>query len=81
MKKGGAIFAFTLKNDKGESASWHIDLKETGTVGKGVAPEGGKANGEWFLATLLAVNGSMFLSSSARRMGALIDDFADNGTE
>ena len=42
IKKGGAIFAFTLKND-GKEESWHIDLKETGTVGKGSAPEGKKA--------------------------------------
>ena len=42
IKKGGAIFAFTLKNEQGEQESWHIDLKETGTVGKGLAPEGKK---------------------------------------
>ncbi len=42
IKKGGAIFSFTLKND-GKEESWHIDLKETGTVGKGAAPEGKKA--------------------------------------
>lgn len=46
VKKGGAIFAFTLKNEKGAQESWHIDLKETGKVGKGTAPEGKKANGE-----------------------------------
>lgn len=46
VKKGGAIFAFTLKNESGETESWHIDLKETGTVGKGAAPEGKKANGK-----------------------------------
>jgi len=45
IKKGGAIFGFTLKNGEGNSESWHIDLKETGTVGKGTAPEGKKANG------------------------------------
>ncbi|OAL54224.1 sterol-binding-like protein [Pyrenochaeta sp. DS3sAY3a] len=43
IKKGGAIFSFTLKNDD-KQESWHIDLKETGTVGKGPAPEGKKAN-------------------------------------
>ncbi|KAK3071149.1 hypothetical protein LTR53_007815 [Teratosphaeriaceae sp. CCFEE 6253] len=43
IKKGGEIFAFTLKNDQGETADWYIDLKETGTVGKGLAPEGKKA--------------------------------------
>lgn len=46
IKKGGAIFAFTLKNEQGEQESWHIDLKETGTVGKGLAPEGKKPGGE-----------------------------------
>lgn len=45
IKKGGAIFAFTLKNEQGEQQSWHIDLKETGTVGKGLAPEGKKPGG------------------------------------
>lgn len=45
IKKGGAIFAFTLKNDQGETADWFVDLKETGAVGKGSAPEGKKANG------------------------------------
>lgn len=33
-----------LKNGKGEEAEWHIDLKNTGTVGKGAAPEGKKAD-------------------------------------
>ncbi|KAH7080168.1 SCP2 sterol-binding domain-containing protein [Paraphoma chrysanthemicola] len=42
IKKGGAIFSFTLKND-GKEDSWYIDLKESGTVGKGAAPEGKKA--------------------------------------
>lgn len=46
IKKGGAIFAFTLKNKSGETASWYIDLKESGTVGKGEAPEGKKAAGK-----------------------------------
>ena len=46
IKKGGAVFAFTLKNAAGDTDSWHIDLKEKGCVGKGEAPEGGKANGE-----------------------------------
>ena len=45
IKKGGAIFAFTLKNDKNETSDWYIDLKETGKVGKGSAPDGKKANG------------------------------------
>jgi hypothetical protein len=47
IKKGGAIFAFTLKNKEGESDSWHIDLKDQGKVAKGDKPEGGKADGEF----------------------------------
>ena len=43
VKNGKAIFAFTLKNKAGTQESWYIDLKETGTVGKGTAPEGKKA--------------------------------------
>lgn len=46
MKKGGAVFAFAIKNEAGDTESWYIDLKKTGTVGKGGAPEGGKADGE-----------------------------------
>ncbi|KAH0157137.1 sterol-binding-like protein [Aureobasidium sp. EXF-3400] len=43
IKKGGAIFAFTLKNSSGAQESWHIDLKETGKAGKGTAPDGKKS--------------------------------------
>jgi len=43
IKKGGAIFAFTLKNKAGKEDSWHIDLKKEGKVGKGTAPAGEKA--------------------------------------
>ncbi|KAJ8602596.1 hypothetical protein MRB53_042395 [Persea americana] len=46
IKQAKAIFAFTLKNSSGKEASWYVDLKETGTVGKGVAPAGKKPNGE-----------------------------------
>ncbi|KAI0179332.1 sterol-binding-like protein [Hypoxylon sp. FL1284] len=35
IKQGNAVFAFTLKNKAGETESWHIDLKEKGTVGSG----------------------------------------------
>ncbi|KAK3620360.1 hypothetical protein LTR56_023446 [Elasticomyces elasticus] len=42
VKKGGSIFAFELKNADKETQSWYIDLKETGTVGKGAAPQGKK---------------------------------------
>jgi SCP-2 sterol transfer family len=45
IKKGGAIFAFTLKNKAGKEESWHIDLKKEGKVGKGTAPAGEKATG------------------------------------
>ncbi|OQN96838.1 hypothetical protein B0A48_17398 [Cryoendolithus antarcticus] len=44
IKKGGAIFAFTLKNPAGEQKEWYIDLKKSGTLGKGSAPEGEKAD-------------------------------------
>lgn len=42
IKQGNAVFAFTLKNGAGETESWHIDLKNSGKVGKGT---GEKANG------------------------------------
>jgi len=44
IKKAGAVFAFTLKNKAGKTESWYIDLKSKGEVGKGAAPEGGKAD-------------------------------------
>lgn len=46
VKKANAVFAFTLKNAKGETASWHVDLKQKGEVAKGEAPQGGKADGK-----------------------------------
>lgn len=46
VKKGNAIFAFTIKNGQGQTESWYIDLKEKGEVAKGEAPEGKKADGE-----------------------------------
>ena len=45
VKKGNAVFAFTLKNKEGKTDSWHIDLKEKGEVAKGEAPSGKKADG------------------------------------
>ncbi|KAM7191475.1 SCP2 sterol-binding domain containing protein [Naviculisporaceae sp. PSN 640] len=36
IKQGNAVFAFNLKNKAGETESWHIDLKNKGTVGKGL---------------------------------------------
>ena len=46
VKKGNAVFAFTLKNKEGQTESWHIDLKEKGEVAKGEAPAGRKADGK-----------------------------------
>lgn len=46
VKQGKAIFGFKLKNEQGQEEAWHLDLKETGKVGKGEAPEGKKADGE-----------------------------------
>ena len=45
VKKGNAIFAFTLKNAQDQTESWYIDLKEKGIVGKGTGPEGQKTDG------------------------------------
>ncbi|KAK9379378.1 SCP2 sterol-binding domain-containing protein [Kockiozyma suomiensis] len=44
VKKGGAIFAFQLKNSANETETWYIDLKSTGEVGKGLGPDGKKAD-------------------------------------
>ncbi|KAH8170553.1 hypothetical protein LIA77_09334 [Sarocladium implicatum] len=44
IKSGKAIFGFTLKNPAGETESWNIDLKNTGTVNKGL---GEKPTGEF----------------------------------
>lgn len=44
IKKGNAVFAFTLKNKEGRTESWYIDLKEKGEVAKG---EPSKADGQW----------------------------------
>lgn len=60
VKKGGAVFAFTIKNQAGETDSWYIDLKKTGTVGKGAAPEGGKADGELDTHTPRAIGWGLF---------------------
>lgn len=49
IKKGGAIFAINLKNDKGEQKDWYIDLKDSGKVGKGAAPEGKKPTGAYII--------------------------------
>lgn len=44
IEKGAAIFAFKLKNAAGQEEAWHIDLKESGSVAKGEAPAGKKAD-------------------------------------
>ncbi|KAK3179314.1 hypothetical protein K4F52_009217 [Lecanicillium sp. MT-2017a] len=36
IKQGNAVFAFTLKNEAGETASWNLDLKNAGKVSKGL---------------------------------------------
>lgn len=36
IKKGNGIFAFTIKGNSGVTDSWHVDLKSTGSVGKGI---------------------------------------------
>ncbi|KZF25021.1 sterol-binding-like protein [Xylona heveae TC161] len=44
IKKGNAVFTFTLKNKSGAEDSWYIDLKQSGAVGKGLAPDGKKTD-------------------------------------
>ena len=51
VKKGNAVFAFTLKNKEGQTESWYIDLKEKGEVAKGGAPAGKKADGKSILSS------------------------------
>jgi len=46
IKQGNAVFAFTLKNKAGETASWNIDLKNKGEVGTGL---GDKPTGMFIL--------------------------------
>lgn len=50
VKKGGAIFTFNLKNSQGQEEAWYLDLKESGTVGKGAAPAGKKSDGAFAFA-------------------------------
>lgn len=52
-----------MKN-AGKEESWHIDLKETGTVGRGVAPEGKKP------AVTLVLNDSEFQKLVAGKANA-----------
>ncbi|KAH7357937.1 SCP2 sterol-binding domain-containing protein [Plectosphaerella cucumerina] len=41
INQAKALFGFQIKNSAGEVGEWHIDLKESGKVGKGL---GGKPN-------------------------------------
>ena len=61
VKKGDAVFSFTLKNPSGDTESWFIDLKKEGKVGKGEAPEGAKADGESFPTFLVESKASIDL--------------------
>ena len=45
IEKAKTIVGITLKNAKGEEASWYVDVKDKGVAGKGAAPPGGKADG------------------------------------
>ena len=47
VSKAKAVVAFNLKNASGKEESWYLDLKDNGEVGKGPAPQGGKADGEF----------------------------------
>ena len=58
IKTGQAIFAFELKNGEGKTESWHIDLKESGNVGRGKAPEGKGPDGKASYAVILGGAGS-----------------------
>lgn len=49
IKQGGAVFSFKLTNSANKEEAWHIDLKESGKVGKGETPEGKKADGQSLL--------------------------------
>ncbi|KAF3490602.1 fatty acid-binding protein [Arthroderma uncinatum] len=44
IKAAKGVFAFTLTNEAGATESWYLDFKDKGVVGKGAAPEGGKAD-------------------------------------
>lgn len=49
ISKAKAVVGFNLKNAGGKEESWYLDLKDNGVVGKGAAPEGGKADGEFYI--------------------------------
>ncbi|OJJ98066.1 hypothetical protein ASPACDRAFT_80194 [Aspergillus aculeatus ATCC 16872] len=44
IDKAKAVVSFSLKNSQGKEESWYLDLKDKGVVGKGAAPQGGKAD-------------------------------------
>jgi len=80
ISKGKAIFAFTLKNPAGKQESWYLDLKNTGTVGKGLAPAGEKPTVTLVLADgdfLKLVNGtakaqSLFMGGKLKIKGDMM---------
>ena len=45
IDKAKTIVGISLKNSKGEEASWYVDVKDKGIAGAGPAPPGGKADG------------------------------------
>lgn len=44
IKKTNGVFEFQIKNDKGETTSWIVDLKKKGEILKGPAPAGLKTD-------------------------------------
>jgi hypothetical protein len=66
IRQGNAVFAFTLKNEAGETESWHIDLKNKGEVAKGL---GEKPNGKTVSAT--RPTGTQRPVSTARLCGSV----------
>lgn len=75
IKQGKGVYAFTLKNKEGETASWHIDLKTTGAVATGL---GEKPNGAWKRGGLLPLTSDTDSSSKTTVTLSLSDaDFAN----
>lgn len=48
ISKAKTIVGITLKNAKGEEASWYVDVKDKGVAGVGTGPPGGKSEGMLF---------------------------------
>ena len=73
IKQGNGVYAFTLKNSAGETESWHIDLKETGKVGKGL---GNKPNGKPFFRCRAHTSSSRLTRSTSVTLSLADSDFA-----